>query len=199
MDDLPLAPKVSPTIQPTVVKCCLRGCIGFASTQFECSASECGKKVHVVCFEKLLQKHTLNKLQNPHTQTILFVCSKTCYKKAEKQLISQPNRVGWDKDGPGGPSDSLNSESILMEWLLTEGNYRKWRGDKSNNGTRKMAYAKQLSDLFKQKGCKIERTAQAVVKKSNLLKEVLQLRMIGPTTLVKVLRKRMVLQNSMSA
>eukprot|EP00979_Chaetoceros_neogracilis_P011634 scaffold2927_cov268-Chaetoceros_neogracile.AAC.39 len=35
----------------------------------------------------------------------------------------------WHNDGP---TDSINSLSVLMSWLTTEGNYSRWRGgDKS--------------------------------------------------------------------
>jgi hypothetical protein len=43
-------------------------------------------------------------------------------------------------DGPGGPDNPVNSEAIILEWLLTEGNYAKFRG--KNDGTRKLAIGK---------------------------------------------------------
>jgi hypothetical protein len=131
----------------------------------DCSAEDCGKKVHVSCYDRLLCKHSIFKQVDPHTKKILFACSKTCHKKIGKVLAGECSLARrWEEDGPGGPNDPVNSMSILLEWLLTEGNHSKWRGHQ-NNGTRKNGHGQQLSDLFKKKGIKVERTAQAVVKK----------------------------------
>jgi hypothetical protein len=102
---------------------------------------------------------------DPHTKNVLWACSKTCHKKIAKALAGDCSLMRrWEEDGPGGPSDTVNSMSILLDWLLTEGNHSKWRGHQ-NNGTRKNGFGQQLSNLFKSKGIKVDRTAQAVVKK----------------------------------
>jgi hypothetical protein len=174
-------------------KCCLRGCTGFSSFQVSCSANDCNKRIHSFCFEKMLEKNCIEKLEDPHTKVTLWVCSKGCHKKMEKKINGQPSRLPWSMDGPNGPDDPVNSEAIIMEWLLTEGNYAKFRGN--NDGTRKLAIGKQLSLMFKEKGCKVERTPQAVVKKFSLWKTHSVWHMIGPTTPVRESRNQMVMQS----
>ena len=159
---IPPMPDLSGQVVP-VAKCSTRGCRGSLSPLVECSSPDCNKQVHETCHERIIAKHSLEILQDPHSKETLLVCSKTCYNKVEKKLINQPSRLPWSMDGPRGTEDSINSEAIMLDWLLTEGNYARFRGN--NDGTRKQAIGKELSLLFKDKGIKVERSPQAVVKK----------------------------------
>ncbi|KAA1122118.1 hypothetical protein PGTUg99_028641 [Puccinia graminis f. sp. tritici] len=47
--------------------------------------------------------------------------------------------VAWEKDGEGGNSSII----ILLDWLATEGNYQRWRGD-TKNGSTKAALANEI-------------------------------------------------------
>jgi hypothetical protein len=76
-----------------------------------------------------------------------FACTKKCY-AAVKKTLSESERAVWSKDGKRGPDDPVNSESILLEWLQTQGNYAHFRGNK--NGQKKTqicdAIAKKIND-----------------------------------------------------
>lgn len=149
-------------------KCGCSGCIGYAKGQeliTPCFSMACKKVVHVLCHKQgVLAKFNVEALIDPVTTKQLFVCSKTCYNKVNKDVVQTPNRLPWDKDGENGPADSVTSMSILLAWLLDEGNYRKFRGT-DNNGTSKMQYGQVLSDRMKDASCRTPRTAEAVVKK----------------------------------
>ena len=71
----------------------------------------------------------------------------------------------WDKDGREGPQDPNSLLRILLDWLLKEGNYRKFRGGTESKGMRKIDYGKSLSLQMKDAGCRVPPSADAVVKK----------------------------------
>ena len=151
---------------PLPVKCGAVGCPMPASFIVGCDGAGCSKQVHNACHERVvLEKHKVEQLIDPVTSQPKCVCSKTCYNKVKKLLIDQPMRNLWDKDGEDGPDDPNNSLSILLSWLLQEGNYSRYRGGKNNNGTRKLAFGTQLANMMKEAGCHYFRTGEAVVKK----------------------------------
>eukprot|EP00977_Amphora_coffeiformis_P016533 scaffold5140_cov212-Amphora_coffeaeformis.AAC.3 len=117
-----------PGAQPTVrVKCGARGCVGSSDDLAPCYFTECGKNVHLTCYDRLiLKKYKVDDLIDPANMEKLFVCSKTCYNKVEKAIVNQPSRIPWDKDGHNGPSDPINSMKVLLDWLLVEGNYMRF-------------------------------------------------------------------------
>ncbi|CAJ1953849.1 unnamed protein product [Cylindrotheca closterium] len=49
---------------------------------------------------------------------VFWACTKACYLAIQRSKAS--SRVPWDKDGPNGPTDPVNSETILLEWLLRQ-------------------------------------------------------------------------------
>ena len=56
------------------------------------------------------------------------ICSKVCYNKLVWQLAREKEdeagcRLKWDDDGKLGTDDPNTSMQILLNWLLTEGNY----------------------------------------------------------------------------
>ena len=147
------------------VKCGARGCVGSTVKLVDCYAPDCSKQVHITCYERLVVlKYKVDELIDPANNKKLFICSKTCYNKVEKAIVNQPSRIPWEKDGRNGPTDPNTSLKILLDWLLVEGNYMQFRGCK-NNGTRKQTYGQQIADKIKDAGCRIERSADAVVKK----------------------------------
>mgnify|MGYP005851490981 CR=1 FL=1 len=152
--------------QEPIEKCNAVGCTRPTNEPtVTCYERDCVKKVHQSCFTKsVVLKYNVPKLQDPISGASIFVCGKTCYNKVQKVLVSTPSRLPWDKDGNGGTTDPKNSLRILLDWLLEEGNYNRFRGH-DNHGTRKMTYGQILSSRMKEAGCRVERSAEAVVKK----------------------------------
>ena len=147
------------------VKCGAVSCPMPQAILLTCSGPGCAKNVHAACYQRaILDKFKVDKLVDPVRKCLLYVCSKTCYNKVEKTIVNQPNRIPWDKDGKNGPEDPINSLSILLQWMLTEGNYNRFRGH-DNGGKRKVSFGVQLSLLMKEKGCRVECSGEAVLKK----------------------------------
>jgi hypothetical protein len=69
----------------------------------------------------------------------------TCFKGMLKQ-----HKLAWNRDGPKGASDPINSESNLMKWLLEEGNYNKYCA--CIGGMTKERFAEQIVDQIKEAG-----------------------------------------------
>jgi len=121
----------------------------------ECAAADCSRHLHFLCYEQLVKnKHSLSALVNGHGVEMV-VCTKRCYTKAAKEFSSEPrvdegHRIDWDKDGLNGPSDATNSLSILLQWLMTEGNYARFCGNDS--GTSKKIMAGSISRLMNNAG-----------------------------------------------
>ena len=79
-------------------------------------------------------------------------------------------RPQWNEDGAGGKDDPRTSERILMEWLLTPGNYARYRG-KNNEETKKSQYALQIAALINAENVKVNRTAKDVINKIQYLEK----------------------------
>lgn len=73
-------------------------------------------------------------------------------------------------DGPAGPNDSTNSESILLDWLTTEGNYNKYRGNHLGK-TKQTVWAQQISDKIKSAGISIERNPKTIINKISSIED----------------------------
>lgn len=145
-------------------KCGVAGCSSPRSFIFNCFVATCPKRVHSDCFTRLIKKFNVPELVDPISQERYYVCSKTCYNWVDKNFINTPSRIPWDRDGKEGPNDPNCSQNILLKWLLTEGNYTRFRGN-DNHGKRKLAYGLQISLKMKEAGCRVERSGEAVVKK----------------------------------
>mmetsp|Transcript_35202 Transcript_35202/g.85283 ORF Transcript_35202/g.85283 Transcript_35202/m.85283 type:complete len:315 (-) Transcript_35202:1446-2390(-) len=122
----------------------------------KCANLKCKKSFHTSCSQtNVLTKHSLKPIKNRDGDTF-WACTKTCYTVIQSSKSS--SRIPWDKDGPNGPEDDqVNSERILLEWLLTDSNYSKYRGN-GNYGTSKTQFCKQIANLIQSKGVVVERT-----------------------------------------
>lgn len=129
------------------------------------------KMFHIDCFVNFI--HTKNKYNLLCNGITHLACGLKCSKKKSESLISPPaqgdnsERLSWLNDGP---NDSINSMSILLDWLSTEPNYSKYRGsddDKSlmEGGKSKIQYCADISELIASNGIKAKRTADAVKNK----------------------------------
>ena len=88
-------------------------------------APACRKVAHVDCYVKLILNGSINRCHFIESDTCAttptqVVCSVKCYKKAYSKFYVDANarNVPWSKDGPNGVDDTVNSEAILLEWLL---------------------------------------------------------------------------------
>ena len=64
-------------------------------------------------------------------------------------------QIPWDKDGQQGPQDPNNLLQILLNWLLKQSKYPKFRGGTDTKGMRKIDYGKSLSLQMKDAGCRV--------------------------------------------
>jgi hypothetical protein len=140
-----------------VLKCNRRGCTITEETVYKCPGSKCDKSLHLSCFQKL------------HGNKDWFVMVKSgvvCTKKCHVAIKSSASRKPtWSNDGAEGPDDPQCSERILMDWILTPGNYaNKWRG-KDNKGVNKKQMAALIADSINKAGVVVERDAKQVLNK----------------------------------
>ena len=77
---------------------------------------------------------------------------KTCHQRAKRAIErdaapSDGSRIPFNKDGKNGPNNPNNSEKIIIDWLMTPGNYEKFRG-KNNNGVKKKQFAAIIAKMI---------------------------------------------------
>jgi hypothetical protein len=123
----------------------------------------CGKKkLHYSCFKKhVLEKYDLPPFSGDHA----VACTKKCHQKLSSGGSNDPRKLPWSKDGKNGPDDPNNSEAILLTWLMTPGNYSRYRGGRGNAGTRKTQFAEDIARKINQQGVRRERTGKQVLDK----------------------------------
>jgi len=127
LDNSPLEQPVS---GPT---CCKKKCPVTLTpdTLCRCLAKGCKKHIHYACYEGIVSKNRNVKLSDSINNVEQVICSKVCYNKAIRQLVREKedevgHRLKWDEDGKLGINDPKTSMQILMNWLLTEGNYSQY-------------------------------------------------------------------------
>ena len=120
-----------------------------------CSAPDCLKCIHVPCFEMYLGQRHLFKLLPGEV-----VCTMACYNR-----LVLVTKLTWTNDGKDGKDDPNTSEAILLQWMLTEGNYgMKWRG-KRNRGVTKKQLADNIARLINYKGVQLKRNGAQIQSK----------------------------------
>jgi hypothetical protein len=112
----------------------------------------------------VLRRHDFDPLDNDvpedERNPNVVVCTKMCYKKAEKARNGAAALL-WNKDGRNGPDDPINSEAILIQWLVTPGNYSRYRG-KNNSGKTKIQYADEIAKKITDAGVRVKRDKEKV-------------------------------------
>lgn len=134
----------------TTGKCNIRGCclLDDAYPRFTCSAPNCNKTGHLPCFFKTVLTTPKGDVM-PNLPDGKIACTKTCYTAITKALsgASESGRGMWNSDGLLGKDDKNTSMKILLDWMLEEGNYGRYRG-KDNKGKRKQEYATMLCETM---------------------------------------------------
>lgn len=147
-------------------KCSLRKCKVDDVVPDRCFHSKCEKLIHPTCCkEYVIKQHSLADLVDPINNQMYTVCSKTCYTKVQKShIISSTTRLPWSKDGKNGTLDPNTSEKILLDWLLQEGNYNRYRG-KGNNGKTKVSFAKDIQSQMESAEVRVKRSPETIMQK----------------------------------
>ena len=138
---------------------------------YKCSAG-CGEMaLHYPCVEKvILERH--NKLSSLDVDGFVVACMKKCYHKIEKDY-DDSHACAWNKDGKQGPNDPNNSEALLLKWLMTPGNYNRYR-DKGNAGKHKTQFGNEIAKIMNDHGVRWERTAKQVTTKIVYIEDCFQ-------------------------
>ena len=114
-----------PAFPVNKVKCHAKGCPGLPEsvhTQLiTCSADDCIKQVHRICYEKMVRKSKKPRAELP---TVEF-CTCACQDKYQKSTAN--SHLNWRNDGKNGVDDAEHSEHYIVQWLLTGDNFAKWR------------------------------------------------------------------------
>jgi hypothetical protein len=99
-------------------------------------------------------------------------CTKACHLNALKALSGQidSGRGNWTNDGIMGVDDPNTSMKILLDWMLEEGNYSRYRG-KDNNGIKKNQFASALCEQMALLTTSKNRTAKQIQSKISYIEE----------------------------
>ena len=164
---------------PNIVCCLKTRCalkrqvqLGQSIQLMGCHVLGCTKSLNYVCYQgSVLNCNGLDPISvtgSNGSDKEQICCSKKCYDKLKKESDRMNNaakgRVYWHNDGKNGDSDPITSEKILLDWLLTEGNYAKFRG-KDNHGTKKIHFAAQIAQQISAAGVLAVRTPKKVLNK----------------------------------
>ena len=153
---------------PNRNRCNIGGCkvIDPSIERLDCSCgdSSCTRKAHVACYRDNFLKGSkphfeqLNEGENPGKVACAVKCYKRCLSKFS--LDMEQRNVLWYKDGPLGPDDPNNSESILIQWLIEPGNYAKYRAPP--NGQTKIGICEAISSKIRAAGILKDRPPASV-------------------------------------
>jgi len=134
----------------------------------QCFAPDCSRLRCAQCVLALCRKNSQESLKDEDGD-LIHVCTKKCYDKSKTMLGS--DRILWTRDGKGGPDDPNTSMSILLDWLMAEGNYTKYRGGPTSNGKGKLFWAAILSNRMKEAGVRKYRSPKAIKNKIIVLED----------------------------
>ena len=96
-----------------------------------------------------------------------MACTKRCLMRYQKEMcryVLANYTVPFHQDGPCGKMDPVNSESIVMNWLITGDNFFNFCGNNPNSNT-KLEYGQILADLICSKGIKPNCCPKDIVQK----------------------------------
>ena len=125
----------------------------------KCTGLNCTNVIHELCGQRIRTTFH-NNAKTDEEKGIVFleadvICSKKCFNAIVKtKLIPKKvtSNTRWSNDGP---NDFLNSQSIVMDWITTEGNYNRYRGGDKQNGMTKASIASSIAtEIFNKIGVK---------------------------------------------
>jgi len=113
----------------------------------KCNNPECQNFTHPSRFNKLLVAFAEEDWKGP------VFCCKQCFNSNKKVLEAATNkgkgRVPWHTDGR---TPELNYMAVIINWLMTDGNYSRWRGGDKQNGMTKVGSPMNSVNSSKTKG-----------------------------------------------
>lgn len=134
-----------------------------------CSASKCSRMICNDCHTNFCESKQLPLLVKEQTGVIITCPNKKCYDMAKKETSGvDPQRLHWERDGCNGPDDPNNSMRILLNWLTSEGNYKRFCG-KDSLGTKKVQFGTIISNIINSHKVRISRTPKDVLNKIHYL------------------------------
>lgn len=149
--------------QPPQVSCGRRGC-KTGGIAIQCAFPTCLAYRCVPCNFNFFKKREWPILHDDVSGDVIVACSKKHYGAVLKNLQPNSSRIPWNNDGPKGYDDPVNSESLLIEWLSTEGNYTKFRGS-DNGGKTKISFCQDIANMLQRRGARAQRTPKQVLDK----------------------------------
>ena len=127
-----------PAEAPDVPHCRRKGCRSTAPL-FSCSNPGCSRHIHMTCYYWYCNRNQVDPIDEG------YCCTKACHGRVKKVNGGDQVRVTWNNDGLKGEDDPHTSMSILLNWMLAEGNYAKYRG-KHNDGKKKKQIQVKLAE-----------------------------------------------------
>jgi len=119
----------------------------------------CGGWIHKGCLIQLLQKFGR---EGDHVTDDTVICGKLCFNKSTKNISTntKAKRAFWHNDGPDNSEES--SLSILLDWLSSQPNYKRWRGGDKNSPQTKLTICSEILQIIKDAGIETERSPKDV-------------------------------------
>ena len=158
-------------------KCNVKGCptpppglprtlCGYVECNMSTNASQ--GLVHQAYYDYIINKSTSEPMEGK------VFCTIGCQKKYVKEFSTL--NLTWDNDGANGKSDPLTSQHHLIEWLVVEGNFAKWRCPAdSGGGMTKIELVATIGRWISEKGVLVTHTQEQVKAKiewvTNSMKE----------------------------
>jgi len=109
----------------------------------------------------IIKRNKLTPIRN-RTNKELGVCTKKCFDTLATKFKGS-GRLMWEKDGKDGPSNPNNSQNILLDWLTTQGNFARFRGNKE--GKTKLQICDKIAQLLKAKEVQAKRSNKNILDK----------------------------------
>jgi hypothetical protein len=137
-----------------------------------CNALECKNLIHWQCCDDIYKTKNAIVLLDKSGLRIPF-CKLGCHSKILSNLNKKLKGTtrGWRTDSPKGPDDfGGSSEAILLHWLLSEGNYARYRGHK-NGGKSKVQFHKELAEKMNAANVQVTRNSDQVGNKIQMFEE----------------------------
>jgi hypothetical protein len=150
--------------------CWVKNCpLGHQKELILCFIPRCKREIHWQCYVHIVLKGQRKGSEQKEHFWPGNLDVATCARPHLVKAVSLVKRVTVDEnlgrleDDLKGPDDPNNSESMLLDWLTTHGNYETYRG--GHGGLTKLQVCAKIANMINLKGVKKERTAEHIYKK----------------------------------